>query len=277
MEEELETVKHLSEKLIDFGVQYGVQVFGALIILLLGVLISKWCGRIVTDFLEKKNVDVTLTRFIGSTSRIAVFSLFLIISLGKFGITLAPLIAALGAVAFGATFALQGLFANYAAGLALILTRPFKVGDTIVVQGASGVVDEIKLAATILSTEDQETITIPNKMVIGEMMQNSYANRIVELTVGVDYGDDPAVAADAIVKALREQELVVKEPPPQAGIEGFGESSIDIAVRYWLPTRRYFEGRGSANLAIWNAVCAAGITIPYPHRDVLTREEKKQA
>ncbi|MCB0220662.1 MAG: mechanosensitive ion channel, partial [Chrysiogenetes bacterium] len=133
MEEELETVKHLSEKLIDFGVQYGVQVFGALIILLLGVIISKWCARLVTDFLEKKNVDVTLTRFIGSTSRIAVFSLLLIISLGKFSITLAPLIAALGAVAFGATFALQGLFANYAAGLALILTRPFKVGDTIVV------------------------------------------------------------------------------------------------------------------------------------------------
>lgn len=272
MDQEIETLKRLSDQLLEFGVQYGVQVFGALVILLIGVIVSRWVGRVIGDFLEKKNIDVTLTRFLSNTARIGVFAMFLIVSLGKFGITLGPLIAALGAIAFGATFALQGLFANYAAGLALILTRPFKVGDTVVIQGAAGVVEEIKLAATILSTEDKETITVPNKLIIGEMMQNSYENRIVELAVGIDYGDDPEVALGAILKALKGQDLVVAEPSPQAGLAGFGDSSIDLAVRYWLPTRRYFEGRGSANLAIWRALCDAGITIPFPHRDVLQRK-----
>jgi small conductance mechanosensitive channel len=157
MEIELETVTRLVDKGVEFGVAYGFQILGALVFLIIGLKVGGWLGTRVARLCERRNIDVTLSRFLGSMVKILVIVFVVIATLGNFGINIAPLIALAGASAFGLTFALQGPLSNYGAGLAIILTRPFIVGNTVKIQNVSGVVEEVTLAATVLRGEDRET------------------------------------------------------------------------------------------------------------------------
>ena len=268
MQNELETVQQVYNVVVEFIINYSFQIVGAIIILIIGGKLASWLGRLVTRLCEKKDVDITLARFLGSMVKILVLTFVIIIAIGKFGISIAPFIAALGALAFGSSFAIAGPVSNYGAGLVIILTRPFVIGNTITINNVSGVVDEIHLAATILSTEDDEKITIPNKHIVGEILLNSFANKIVEGTVGISYGDNPEKAVEVIQGALATIDDICQEPPPQVGIEAFGESSIDLGMRYWVPTKKYFQTLYRVNMAVYTALNEAGITIPFPQRDV---------
>ncbi len=268
MQEDLQTIQQVYNVLTEFVINYSFQILGAILILLIGGKLAGWLGRIVARFCEKRNLDVTLSRFLGSMVKVLVLTFVVIIAIGKFGISIAPFIAALGAIAFGSSFAIAGPVSNYGAGLVIILTRPFVIGNTITIKGVSGVVDEIRLAITILSTEDDEIITIPNKHIVGEILHNSFANRIVETTVGISYDDNPEQAVDVLHRALAQIEEVCSNPPPQIGIEAFGESSIDLGLRYWVPTKKYFQTLYRANLAVHKALRETGISIPFPQRDV---------
>ncbi len=273
LKEELETATRVYSLLVDFFVTYSFQVMGAILILLIGYFLARYVSRVVLRLCEKKGLDITLRLFIGRVIYLVVMVCFVIISLGKFGISLTPFLAAVGALALGAGMALQGLVSNYGAGLSIILTRPFVVGNTIKVQDVSGVVEEIKLATTILVTEDGEEITIPNKHIIGEILHNSFEYRVVENIVGIDYSSDSDAAIKIIQDSLASLEFVAKEPSPQVGIDGFGESSIDIGVRFWVPTRSFFKSKYQANNTIWQALQAGGIQIPFPRRDVKLLEK----
>ena len=274
MEIELDTIQQIYNVVVEFIINYSFQILGAIIILIIGAKIAGWLGRLVTNLCEKKNVDITLARFLGNVVKILTLTFVIIIAIGKFGISIAPFIAALGAIAFGASFAISGPVSNYGAGLVIILSRPFVIGDTITINNVSGLVEEIHLATTILTTEDDEKITIPNKHIIGEILLNSFNNRIVESSVGISYQDDPEKAIGVIRDALSRIDDICSEPPPQIGIEAFGESSIDLGMRYWVPTKKYFQTLYSGNLAVHKALKEAQITIPFPQRDVnLTRSE----
>jgi len=272
MGNELETIQQIYNVVVEFIINYSFQILGAIIILIVGAKLAAWLGRLVTNLCEKKSVDITLARFLGNVVKILTLTFVIIIAIGKFGISIAPFIAAIGAVAFGASFAIAGPVSNYGAGLVIILSRPFVIGDTITINNVSGLVEEIHLATTILTTEDDEKITIPNKHIIGEILFNSYNNRIVESSVGISYQDDPEKAAEVIRGALSQIDDICSEPPPQIGIEAFGESSIDLGMRYWVPTKKYFQTLYRGNLAVHKALKEAQITIPFPQRDVnLTR------
>ena len=268
MGNELETVQQIYNVVVEFLINYSFQIFGAIIILVIGSKLAGWLGRRVTNLCEKKDVDITLARFLGNFVKILTLAFVIIIAIGKFGISIAPFIAAVGAIAFGASFALAGPVSNYGAGLVIILSRPFVIGDTITINNVSGQVEEIHLAATILTTEDDERITIPNNHIIGEILFNSFNNRIVEATVGISYQDDPEKAIAVLRGALSAIDDICSEPPPQIGIEAFGESSIDLGMRYWVPTKKYFQTLYRANLAVHKALKEAQITIPFPQRDV---------
>ena len=268
MESELDTLQSLINTGIAFGVAYGFQILGALIILVLGAYVARVLSRVVLRLAEKRGLDITLARFFSSTVRIMVLMFVVIIALGKFGITIAPFIAALGAIAFGGSLALQGPLSNYGAGLSIILSRPFVVGNTLTVRCVSGIVEEVRMAATILRTEDGEEITIPNKKLVGEILLNSFDNRIIETTIGISYADDPGAAIQVMRDTLAKIDDVTKEPAPQIGIDDFGDSSIDIGLRYWVPTERYFQVKYRANQAIYAALEQASITIPFPKREV---------
>mgnify|MGYP001821370008 FL=1 len=268
MENELETIQQIYNVVVEFIINYSFQILGAIIILVIGAKLAGWLGRLVNRLCEKKNVDMTLSRFLGNVVKILTLTFVIIIAIGKFGISIAPFIAALGAIAFGTSFAIAGPVSNYGAGLVIILSRPFVIGDTITINNVSGQVEEIHLSTTILSTEDDEKITIPNKHIIGEILLNSFNNRIVESSVGISYQDDPERAIKVIRKALSGLDDICSEPAPQVGIEAFGESSIDLGMRYWVPTKKYFQTLYQGNLAVHKALQDARITIPFPQRDV---------
>jgi len=269
MENQIEQVQVLINKVTEFFVDYSFQVVGAIIILIAGFIIGKLVSNLIEKLCRKKDIDVTLSGFLASIGKIVVVAFALIIALGKFGITIAPFIAMIGAAAFGATYALQGPLSNYGAGLSIILGRPFVVGDTINVAGVFGVVDSVKLAHTDLITEDGVTITIPNKHIVGEILHNSKEFRIIEGLVGISYDDDPEKAIKVIQDTVSRIEDITADPSPQVGIENFGDSSVDIGYRYWVPTQKYFETLHTVNLAVFKAIKEAGITIPFPQREVL--------
>lgn len=268
MEKEVESIGKFIDVIIEFVVNYGFQVLGAVVILVIGVMVARWLSQLVIGLCEKKSVDITLGKFLGSIAKVLVLAFVVIIAMGKFGISIAPFIAVMGALAFGASFAIQGPLSNYGAGLTIILTRPFIVGNTIAVKGVSGVVEEVAMAATVLVTEDGERITIPNKHIVGEILTNSFENKIVETAVGISYDDDPGKAIQVIMKTLQGFSHIISDPPPQIGIQEFADSSINIGMRYWVPTKQYFQTLYEVNLAIWEALKSADITIPFSQQDI---------
>ncbi len=274
MDQELASLHTIANRAIAFLVDYSFQVVGAIIILFAGVLLGNWVAVAVARLCEKRGVDVTLRHFLSSFAKIVVVAFAVIMALSKFGITIAPFIAAIGAAAFGATYALQGPLSNYGAGLAIILGRTFVVGDTITVAGVFGVVEEVTLAHTILLTEDGVKITVPNKHIVGEILQNSGEYRIVESSVGISYDADPAKAISVITQALSGFPQIKSGPAPQIGIDDFRDSSVAIGYRYWTPTRQYIETMHGVNLAVFKELGRAGISIPFPQRVVTINKDQ---
>ena len=268
MPEEIKTIQKLINIVIDFFVNYSFQVVGAILVLVIGVLVARAVSSSLLKFFGKKEFDVTLSKFITTAVKGTILGFAFIVAIGKFGITIAPFIAALAAMAFGASFAIQGPLANYGAGLVIILTRPFVVGNTIKVSDVSGIVDEVKLGATILTDEDGVKITIPNKHIVGEIIHNSEERKIVEQMVGISYDNDPEKAIQIIKEVLEAFHDISKEPPPQIGIQEFGDSSINIGLRYWIPTNKYFKTLYQVNLSLYKHLKAKNIEIPFPQRDV---------
>jgi len=268
MPDEIKTIQKLISIVIDFFVNYSFQVVGAILVLVIGVLVARAVSSSLLKFFGKKEFDVTLSKFIATAVKGIILGFAFIVAIGKFGITIAPFIAALAAMAFGASFAIQGPLANYGAGLVIILTRPFVVGNTIKVSDVSGIVDEVKLGATILTDEDGVKITIPNKHIVGEIIHNSKERKIVEQMVGISYDSDPEKAIRIIKEALEAFQDISKEHPPQIGIQEFGDSSINIGLRYWIPTDKYFKILYQVNLSVYTHLKAKNIEIPFPQRDV---------
>jgi len=268
VEQELQQMQAIYQLITEFFINYSFQIFGAFIILLMGVLAARKISNIVLKLCERKKLDVTLSRFFGVAVRITIIARVALIALGKVGFSVTPFVAAIGALSLGAGLAMQGLLSNYGAGLNIILARPFIVGDTIRVQGVAGQVKEVHLAFTLLTDEDDMEITIPNKHIVGEIIHNSHTDTLAEETVGVAYDSDLDKAIAVIRQALEKTDKVSKERMPLVGIEDFADSSINIGIRFWAPTRHYFETRYRANAAIFKALQAAGITIPFPQQEI---------
>lgn len=184
IDQELEQFQQSYTLITEFLVNYSFQLVGAIVIFLIGLFVAKKVANLVTRVCEKYSVDITLSIFIANTLRIIVIILAAVIALGKVGISVTPFVAAIGALSLGAGLALQGLLSNYGAGFTIIITRPFVIDNTISVLGVTGIVKDISLAHTILTNEDGVEITIPNKHIIGEILHNSFANTLVDSSIG---------------------------------------------------------------------------------------------
>lgn len=260
--EHLDTVNKYVDMLVEFGIDYGFQILGALVFLLIGLKAASWIGGRVTRVMEGRNVDVTLARFIGNAVKIVGIVFLVIITLGNFGVSIAPLIALAGAAAFGATVAIQGPLSNYGAGVSIILARPFVVGNTITVnKGASGVVEEITLAHTTLIGEDGEKITVPNKEIVGQTIVNSETRRVVQTKIAIKGGQDVTAAKAALKKAVDDVADVASGPDPEIGIHDFTYGGVVLGIRFWVPSSRYFELRYAVNEAALEKLGKAGIEL----------------
>lgn len=274
MDKELQTLQKFYTIAIEFLTHYSFQLLGALIIVIIGWFAAKYVYALLMRLFERNHFDSTLAKFVASVVKMLVFAAMIVIALGKIGISIAPFVAAIGAVSLTAGLALQGSVSNYAAGILLIISRPFKVGDTLSISGFFGVVEEIKLSYTVLRNEDEELITIPNKKMIGDVLVNSFDVRVVESSIGVAYEEDPAKAIALIKEVLSGFKDVSKEHKPVVGIAKFNDSSIELGLRYWVSTKSYFKTQYEVNLALYNALHVNNISIPYPQREVRILGEK---
>ena len=274
MDKELQTLQKFYTVAIEFLTHYSFQLLGALIIVIIGWFAAKYAYTLLMRLFESHHFDITLSKFVANVVKMLVFAAMIVIALGKVGISIAPFVAAIGAVSLTAGLALQGSVSNYAAGVLLIISRPFKVGDTLSISGFYGVVEEIKLSYTVLRNEDEELITIPNKKMIGDVLVNSFEFRVVESSIGVAYEEDPDRAIALIKEVLAGFQEVAKEHKPVIGIAKFGESSIEIGLRYWVPTKSYFKTQYEVNLALYTTLHVNNISIPYPQREIRILGEK---
>ncbi|MEA3488771.1 MAG: mechanosensitive ion channel [Candidatus Omnitrophota bacterium] len=272
---EISAARKLLDLLVEFCVKYSFQALGGIIVVILGWVAAKFIARFFEALFLKKNVDVTVIKFLVSIIKIIIVAFAMLIALGKFGITIAPFIAGISVIGFGASFAVQGPLSNYAAGTTLIFTKPFKVGDIVEVSDVTGEVTDMTLARTEMKTLDGTVIFIPNKQIIGEVIHNYSAFKKLDITVGISYESDVDKAIKIIKEIIASENRLTKQPEPKIGISEFADSSINIYARLWCKQNDYYDLLFSINRDILGEFNKNYIVIPFPQRDVHIYEEKK--
>lgn len=260
------------EQLAQTGMSFGTNLLAALAIFFIGRWIATRLVTLMKAALTRAKVDKTLVSFLGNVANIGLLILVIIAALGKLGIPTTSVTALIGGAGLAVALSLKDQLSNFAAGALIILFRPFKVGDFIRVNGFEGIVREIKMVQTSLSTPDNEEVVLPNSVV----MSNSITNRSslplcrAQVVVGVDYACDLKVAKDAVLRAATEHPLCVqtKERPAVVYITNLGDSAIEITLWAWTQEENLGPFRFALNEQVVENLRAANINIPFPQRDV---------
>lgn len=250
---------------------WGLSVIGALAILAVGWALSKWAEKMTRSALSRTSrIDVTLTGFLSSLAKYLVLVFTVIAVLNQFGVQTASLIAVLGAAGLAVGLAMQGTLSNIAAGVMLLIFRPFKVGDYVEVSGQSGTVDSVNLFVTELATPDNVQIIVPNSNIWGQSVVNySYhSTRRLDLVVGVGYGDDIDLAIRVVKEVLAAEERALKDPEPMVIVGNLGASSVDLTIRVWVNADDYWPLKFDLTKRLKQTFDAKGIGIPFPQMDV---------
>lgn len=250
--------------------EWGLQVLGALVVLVAGWMGAKWVRRTVRRALDRSKIDRTLVPFLATLAYYSVLVFVGVAVLNLFGIQTASLIAVLGAAGFAVGLAFQGTLSNFSAGIMLLVFRPFEVGDFVEVAGQSGDVAEIGIVSTRLDTTDNVRVILPNSEVIGQVIKNYHAHetRRVDMTVGISYDDDIGAAVETVRRVLSEEERVLEEPEPTVAVDSLGDSAVSLIVRPWCATDDYWPLRRDLTRQLKEEIEADGLSFPYPQRDV---------
>ncbi|MCG7530685.1 mechanosensitive ion channel family protein [Psychrobium sp. MM17-31] len=273
IDQEIAQFEKYYNMLMEYLLTYSMQIVGAIFILIIGLWIAKKAAALVAKVMTRHNVDITLTNFVSSVVKVLIIIGVVVICLGKIGISVTPFVAAIGAASLGAGLAVQGMLANYGAGLAIIATRPYVVGDTIEVKGVSGQVKTIDLGHTVLVNEENVEITIPNKHVIGEILHNSNEFSLVKGEIDIAYNACSDTAISLIESVLAQHDNVADAPQCKVGIEAFAASGVTISYRYWVPTTKIIETKLAVNRLVYQAMNENNIEIPFPQRIVTIQQQ----
>ena len=241
--------------------QYGFRFLGAVIVLVAAALLARWTRRVVLAALTSARVEPTIARFGANASRYAVLILGLMSCAPLLGINIAAFAALLGAGGLAIGLASQGALSNGAAGLMLLMTRPFKAGDTIVVDGVSGIVEEIQLFSTILNTLDNRRIFMPNNSIFGKVIENStlHPRRATTFFVGVAADCDVEKVRGTIVRACAGCASVQRDPAPLPLIVDVADGGLKWSITVWSETDRLPQARDEAIAAVRDALRAEKI------------------
>lgn len=254
----------------EWTVLYGVRVLAALAIFLIGRMVAGAVKKVLVRTLEKGNVDKTLVSFVASLTYVALMAFVIIAALGKLGVQTASFVAILGAAGLAVGLALQGSLANFAAGVLMIIFRPFKVGDYIEGGGVAGTVEEISIFTTHLKSPDNRVIIVPNAKITSDNIVNYSAKEIrrVDLTVGVSYGDDIDKVKDILRDILNSDGRVLSDPEPTIALFELADSSVNFVVRPWVKSGDYWGFYFDVHETIKKRFDAEGVSIPFPQQDV---------
>ena len=257
-------------KIQEWIVLYGLKVIAAIAILLIGWIAAKGIRKIIRRMLQRAQVDETLVSFVSSLGYVGIMVFVVIAALGQLGVQTASFVVVLGSAGLAVGLALQGSLANFAAGVLMIIFRPFKVGDYIEGGGVAGVVEEIGIFTTELKSPDNKKIIVPNGKMTGDNIVNYTAKEIrrVDIVAGVSYKDDLEKVRNVLTDILAKDDRILKDPAPTIGVLELADSSVNFAVRPWVKTADYWNVFFATQENIKKRFDSEGICIPFPQRDV---------
>ncbi|HKJ65319.1 MAG TPA: mechanosensitive ion channel domain-containing protein [Desulfopila sp.] len=267
------------ETLQELAVVYGAKILVAILLLLVGKWLAGKCADILAKIMEKRQVDVTLVKFLRNIVYYMLLVAVLVAAAGELGINTASFLTIIGAASLAIGLALKDSLANFAAGAMLILFRPFRIGDYVIAGGEAGTVEEITIFNTILQTPDNQKKIIPNGSISNSVITNITANptRRVDLTIGIGYDDDLRRAKDLLEKIVKDDDRILAEPEPAIMVSALGDSAVNIVCRPWVKKEHWWAVHCDLLEKIKLCFDAEGISIPYPQRDVHVYNESDAA
>jgi len=258
----------IRREVLKFLTDYGFKIVGAVIILTIGGFAARWVGKVVDEWLTKKQIEPPVRMLVVRVLRLVVFALAVVLALDKFGVQTAPLVAGIGVAGVGIGLALQGVLSNLVAGLLIIFTKPFRVGEYIELLGVEGQVTTIALFATTLQHSDRSRVVIPNRKIVGEILHNYGTIRQLSLSVGVSYDTNITETLTVIREILDKNPRVLKEPAAGVGVTALADSCVNIAISPWVSVSDFGPAGGELNKAILEEFRAKGIEMPFPQREI---------
>jgi len=252
----------------DLMVRYSFQVLAAMAILAAGLVLARVAARFVQRWLQRTTIELHLQSLMVRAVKVLVILFTVVLSLEKFGVQITALVAGISVAGVAAGFAVQGVLGNVAAGLSIMLSRHFRIGDYIEVGNAKGQVQAIDLSMTVLRTLEDARVIIPNRKIVGEIIHNYTRERRVILAVGVGYGEDLDKALRTVQEVLAENPRVLKDPAPEVGITKLTDSGIEISMRPWCKAEDYWRVHHEVYRAVLDRFRERRIEIPYPQREV---------
>ena len=268
MDEQLRFLDQLTAAAVDATIRFGPKVVVAMVIVAAGYYAGRWVGYALRRALEKFHLEPPVLSLLERVAHLLVLAVFGIMALQNLGVQLVPLIAGLGIAGAGIALAMQGVLGNLVAGLTIIFSQPFRVGDYISIVKEEGVVLEIDLFNTTLGHPDLSRVVIPNRKIVGEILHNYGKIRQLAIEVGVSYDTDTRAAIEVVQEALRADPRVLRDPAPMIRVDRLADSCVVIAVMPWVAAPAYAPAIGEINQAILEAFRARHIVIPFPQRDI---------
>jgi small conductance mechanosensitive channel len=267
---EFSDLSRLVELLKELIMQYGLQLLGAIVALIIGLWIIRILTRVFTRMMEKRDVDPSLRSFFRTAFNI-VLKILLVISIATMvGVPMTSFVAILGAIGLAVGLALSGTLQNFAGGVIILLLKPYRVGDFIEAQGFTGTVKEIQIFHTIMLTVDNRTVIIPNGPLSTDALTNFSAEPIrrVDLTIGISYGDSYDKARDVLTEMIHTDNRILKDPEPFIGLHQLADSSINLTVRLWVKSEDYWGVYFDMNNKVYKILPEQGLSFPFPQMDV---------
>jgi small conductance mechanosensitive channel len=254
--------------IMEYAIRYGFQALGALIVMVVGILVARWAGKLTQQWLQRQDMEPPVRMLLVKVVQIVILVFAVLAVLGQLGVQIAPLLAGIGVAGLGVGLALQGVLSNIVAGLSIIFTKPYRVGEHISILGVHGDVVTISIFSTILLHPDRSRIVIPNRKIVGEILHNYGTIRQLHLHVGVAYTTNLSEALALVREILAHHPSVLKDPAATVSVSQLGDSSVTIAIEPWTSIVNYVTAQGELNQAIIERFRAAHIEIPFPQREV---------
>jgi small conductance mechanosensitive channel len=268
MNEQVESISHIKATVIDLTLKFGPKVLVATIIILVGVFVGRWVGQAMARGLKRFDLEIPVRNLLVRVVNIVILGLFAIMALQNLGVELLPLIAGIGVAGAGIALAMQGVLSNVVAGLTLIFTRPFRIGEYIAIAGVEGGVESMGLFKTTLSHPDLSKIIVPNRKIVGEILHNYGNVRQLNITVGVSYDTNLNKALATVGEILQNNPRILKDPAAGIGVSVLADSSIQLAVKPWTKVADFGPTGSEINMAIVEAFRNRNIVIPFPQQEV---------
>ena len=268
MNEQIASISQVKATIVDLLIRFGPKLLAAILILVIGFFVSGWVSRWLARALRHLELEPPVRQLLTRVARAVVVMLFAILALQNLGVELLPLVAGLGVAGAGIALAMQGVLSNLAAGLSIIFTKPYRVGEYISVTGVEGRVQGISLFSTTLDHPDRSRVVIPNRKIVGEILHNYGNIRQLDVVVGVAYDSDFNAVLAAVDAVLRDNPRVLKDPAPLIRAARLADSCVYIGVQPWVAVPDYVAAAGEINRALVESFRSRGIVMPFPQREV---------